>query len=135
MSVEEQINGNIVFDNSKTNLLKFDMPIGRKKYFIISLIIGGIMLTLGLIMRYLEVANALIPSYLVSVFIFVLFLLYLTIINDAKRFWDISEQRNKGLMFAIGLFLLNIILFFTSLKFISFVIYVCMILVRGKVVK
>ncbi len=61
--------------------------------------------------------------------------MFLTVINDSKRFWDLCEQKRKGLLFAIILFLLNIVLFFTGLKFLSFIVYMCMILVRGKLVK
>lgn len=133
--MEEEVQQNINFDESKTNLLKLDMPLGRKRYFIISLIIGFIMFILGLLVQLLETNNYLLPSFLIVIFLCLAALMYLTIINDAKRFWDLSEQKPKGLIFAIGLFILNIVLFFTKLKFLSFVIYVCMILVRGKLVK
>ncbi len=125
----------VVFDDSKTNLLKLDMPIGRKRYFIISFIIGAIMLVLGVLVKYLELANLLFPAVFIVVFLILSVLMFLTVINDSKRFWDLCEQKRKGLLFAIILFLLNIVLFFTGLKFLSFIVYMCMILVRGKLVK
>lgn len=125
----------VVFDDSKTNLLKLDMPIGRKRYFIISFIIGAIMLVLGVLVKYIELANLLLPAVFIVVFLILSVLMFLTVINDSKRFWDLCEQKRKGLLFAIILFLLNIVLFFTGLKFLSFIVYMCMILVRGKLVK
>ncbi len=134
--MEEQFQQeDVVFDDSKTNLLKLDMPIGRKRYFIISFIIGAIMLVLGVLVKYLELANLLFPAVFIVVFLILSVLMFLTVINDSKRFWDLCEQKRKGLLFAIILFLLNIVLFFTGLKFLSFIVYMCMILVRGKLVK
>lgn len=134
--MEEQFQQeDVVFDDSKTNLLKLDMPIGRKRYFIISFIIGAIMLVLGVLVKYIELANLLLPAVFIVVFLILSVLMFLTVINDSKRFWDLCEQKRKGLLFAIILFLLNIVLFFTGLKFLSFVVYMCMILVRGKLVK
>lgn len=134
--MEEQFQQeDVVFDDSKTNLLKLDMPIGRKRYFIISFIIGAIMLVLGVLVKYLELANLLFPAVFIVVFLILSVLMFLTIINDSKRFWDLCEQKRKGLLFAIILFLLNIVLFFTGLKILSFIVYMCMILVRGKLVK
>ncbi len=134
--MEEQFQQeDVVFDDSKTNLLKLDMPIGRKRYFIISFIIGAIMLVLGVLVKYIELANLLLPAVFIVVFLILSVLMFLTVINDSKRFWDLCEQKRKGLLFAIILFLLNIVLFFTGLKFLSFIVYMCMILVRGKLVK
>lgn len=134
--MEEQFQQeDVVFDDSKTNLLKLDMPIGRKRYFIISFIIGAIILVLGVLVKYIELANLLLPAVFIVVFLILSVLMFLTVINDSKRFWDLCEQKRKGLLFAIILFLLNIVLFFTGLKFLSFIVYMCMILVRGKLVK
>ena len=134
--MEEQFQQeDVVFDDSKTNLLKLDMPIGRKRYFIISFIIGAIILVLGVLVKYIELANLLLPAVFYSRFLILSVLMFLTVINDSKRFWDLCEQKRKGLLFAIILFLLNIVLFFTGLKFLSFIVYMCMILVRGKLVK
>ena len=107
--MEEQFQQDaVVFDDSKTNLLKFDMPIGRKRYFVFSFIIGSIILALGILVKYLELANALIPLVFIAIFFILASLVYLSVINDAKRFWDLSEQKHKGLIFAISLFLLNV---------------------------
>lgn len=134
--MEEQFQQDaVVFDDSKTNLLKFDMPIGRKRYFVFSFIIGSIILALGILVKYLELANALIPLVFIAIFFILASLVYLSVINDAKRFWDLSEQKHKGLIFAISLFLLNVALLFTGLKLLTFVLYLCLVLVRGKLVK
>ncbi len=67
--MEEQFQQeDVVFDDSKTNLLKLDMPIGRKRYFIISFIIGAIILVLGVLVKYIELANLLLPAVFIVVF-------------------------------------------------------------------
>lgn len=135
MSVEEEVQQNPIFDESKPNLFKLDMPFGRKKYFIISFVIGCVTMGLGVLVNLLEAVHYLLIPFLIIVFLCLATLLYLTIINDAKRFWDLSGRKSIGLILAIGLFILNIILFFTKLRFLTFIFYVCMILVRGKLVK
>lgn len=137
MGVEEKVQQNSIFGEAKTNLFKLDVPFGRKRYFIITFLIGCIVFGLGVLVNFLVSAHYLLLPSLIIVLLCFAVLTYLTIINDAKRFWDLSGRKSVGILLAIGLFILNlnVILFFTKLGFLTFIFYVCMILVRGKLIK
>lgn len=126
-----------IFNDERTSMFKIDMPIGRKKYFTNALIIGSGFALLILTAWIIEQIN--IPSVtgiaFIIGFIFYLFLLYLQILNDSKRLWDILGGKKTGITIAILIQLLNAFLIYLKIGYLPFIIFVVLILIPGKFIK
>jgi len=126
-----------IFNDSKSSILKADMPIGRKKYFTNALIIGtGIALVILTTMILEEInipAATQIVLFISSAFL--LCLLYLQILNDSKRLWDILGLKKTGIILAILIQILNLIFVYLKAGYIPFIIFILLILIPGKLIK
>lgn len=127
----------VIFDESKTNFLKIDTPIGKLKFFVNSVIIfvAQIIVTIGM---YFVGSNFYInPSlYWISFVVFILFL-YLFLVNYAKRLWDIMGNKKLAIIVAILLIMLSFTVYYSSiLAFIlNFIAFLILIFTSGKLIK
>ena len=128
----------VIFDESKTNFLKIDTPIGKLKFFVNSAIIffvTQIIVTIG--MYFVGSSFYINPSlYWISFVVFILFL-YLFLVNYAKRLWDIMGNKKLAIIVAILLIMLSFTVYYSSiLAFIlNFVAFLILIFTSGKLIK
>ena len=127
----------VIFDESKTNFLKIDTPIGKLKFFVNSVIIfvAQIIVTIGM---YFVGSNFYInPSLYWISFVVFIFFLYLFLVNYAKRLWDIMGNKKLAIIVAILLIMLSLTVYYSSiLAFIlNFVAFLILIFTSGKLIK
>ena len=127
----------VIFDESKTNFLKIDTPIGKFKFFVNSVIIfvAQIIVTIGM---YFVGSNFYInPSLYWISFVVFIFFLYLFLVNYAKRLWDIMGNKKLAIIVAILLIMLSFTVYYSSiLAFIlNFVAFLILIFTSGKLIK
>ena len=137
---EELLQEEIDYNNKVSSLLKFDIPIGRKKYFVNSLIIGASMILLGVVCKYLDTIILSLPTisalvYYLMIVLIMVFLIYLNVLNDSKRLWDCCSMKHVGLLLGICLLVIDIVLFCFKFSVVSFIVYLCLILIPGKLIK
>lgn len=127
----------VIFDESKTNFLKIDTPIGKLKFFVNSvfIFITQIIILFGI---YCIGSNFHVnPSlYWVSFVIFIFFF-YLFLVNYAKRLWDILGNKRFAIIVSILLMMLNFIVYYSSVvSFIaSFAAFLALLFIPGKLIK
>lgn len=127
-------------NNSRTSLLKIDIPIGKLKFFINSLILLFLQLfAIGLYLAlysYFKSPEAFIILTVIFGFIFGIPLIYFNFVNYTKRLWDITGNYKTALYAAIGIFLFFAISIFIPFSIIFILgIYLIMIFTHGKLVK
>lgn len=105
------------------NLFKYDMPVGRKQFIINTLII---VLTYTLVfMLFCGLRLFLGASLPVAIILITLFLLtyllmfYCMVINYAKRFYDITGDKQKSLLYVVLFFVLIFTLSFIKTLMIA----------------
>lgn len=126
------------YNDSKTNLLKFDMPIGKLRFFVNSIILFIIQMIV-VALYYLCYFITKSPESFIILFgifslIFGIPLLYLNFVNTTKRMWDITGTFHKGLWFSVGLFVTSFICVFLFPIAILF-FYFAMIFMPGIIIK
>ena len=122
----------VIFDESKTNFLKIDTPIGKLKFFVNSVIIfvAQIIVTIG--MYFVGSSFYINPSLYWISFVVFIFFLYLFLVNYAKRLWDIMGNKKLAIIVAILLIMLNSSILAFILNFVAFLI---LIFTSGKLIK
>lgn len=127
----------VIFDDSRTNFFKIDIPIGKLKFFVNSVIIfvAQIIVTIG--MYFVGSSFYINPSLYWISFVFFLFFLYLFLVNYAKRLWDILGNKKLSIIIAILLIMLSFTVYYSSiLAFIlNFVAFLILIFTSGKLIK
>lgn len=127
----------VIFDESKTNFLKIDTPIGKLKFFVNSVIIfvAQIIVTIG--MYFVGSSFYINPSLYWISFVVFIFFLYLFLVNYAKRLWDIMGKKKLAIIIAILLIMLSFTVYYSSiLAFIlNFVAFLILIFTSGKLIK
>lgn len=127
----------VIFDESKTNFLKIDTPIGKLKFFVNSVIIfvAQIIVTIG--MYFVGSSFYINPSLYWISFVVFIFFLYLFLVNYAKRLWDIMGNKKLAIIVAILLIMLSFTVYCSSiLTFIlNFVAFLILIFTSGKLIK
>ena len=127
----------VIFDESKTNFLKIDTPIGKLKFFVNSVIIfvAQIIVTIG--MYFVGSSFYINPSLYWISFVVFIFFLYLFLVNYAKRLWDIMGNKKLAIIVAILLIMLSFTVYYSSiLAFIlNFVSFLILIFTSGKLIK
>ncbi|DAA83528.1 MAG TPA: hypothetical protein DCS44_08480 [Cyanobacteria bacterium UBA10660] len=127
----------VIFDESKTNFLKIDTPIGKLKFFVNSVIIfvAQIIVTIG--MYFVGSSFYINPSLYWISFVVFIFFLYLFLVNYAKRLWDIMGNKKLAIIVAILLIMLSFAVYYSSiLAFIlNFVAFLILIFTSGKLIK
>lgn len=127
----------VIFDESKTNFLKIDTPIGKLKFFVNSVIIfvAQIIVTIG--MYFVGSSFYINPSLYWISFVVFIFFLYLFLVNYAKRLWDIMGNKKLAIIVAILLIMLSFTVYYSStLAFIlNFVAFLILIFTSGKLIK
>lgn len=127
-----------LFDDSKTSLLKIDMPIGKMKFFVNSIIIFVLQL-IAMIIYYLFYFTMKSPSSILALIIvtgllFGMPILYLNFVNYTKRMYDITGNFHRGIWFTVGLFAISFYCIFLFPLAILF-FYITMILMPGGLIK
>lgn len=127
----------VFFDESKTNFLKIDTPIGKLKFFVNSVIIfvAQIIVTIG--MYFVGSSFYINPSLYWISFVVFIFFLYLFLVNYTKRLWDIMGNKKLAIIVAILLIMLSLTVYYSSiLAFIlNFVAFLILIFTSGKLIK
>ena len=127
----------VIFDESKTNFLKIDTPIGKLKFFVNSVIIfvAQIIVTIG--MYFVGSSFYINPSLYWISFVVFIFFLYLFLVNYSKRLWDIMGNKKLAIIVAILLIMLSFTVYYSSiLAFIlNFVAFLILIFTSGKLIK
>ncbi len=127
----------VIFDESRTNFLKIDTPIGKLKFFVNSVIIfiTQIIILFGI---YCVGSNFHVsPSLYWFTFAVFIFFFYLFLVNYAKRLWDILGNKRFAIIVSILLMMLNFIVYYSSVvSFItSFVAFLALLFIPGKLIK
>lgn len=128
-----------IYNDKKSSLLKIDIPIGRLKFFVNSVIIFILaLLAAGICYLLLFLTGgfqgiALIISAILMI-ICCLGFLYLHFINIAKRNWDITGRKNLGIWITVALFILFAICMYTF-PIATILIYFIMLFLPGKLIK
>ncbi len=127
----------VIFDESKTNFLKIDTPIGKLKFFVNSVIIfiTQIIILFGI---YCVGSNFYVsPSLYWFTFAVFIFFFYLFLVNYAKRLWDILGNKRFAIIVSILLMMLNFIVYYSSVvSFIaSFAAFLVLLFIPGKLIK
>ncbi len=127
----------VIFDESKTNFLKIDTPIGKLKFFVNSVIIfiTQIIILFGI---YCVGSNFHVsPSLYWFTFAVFIFFFYLFLVSYAKRLWDILGNKRFAIIVSIILMMLNFIVYYSSVvSFIaSFVAFLALLFIPGKLIK
>ena len=127
----------VIFDESKTNFLKIDTPIGKLKFFVNSVIIfiTQIIILFGI---YCVGSNFHVsPSLYWFTFAVFIFFFYLFLVNYAKRLWDILGNKRFAIIVSILLMMLNFIVYYSSVvSFIaSFAAFLALLFIPGKLIK
>ncbi len=126
-----------IYDDTYSSLLKIDMPIGKMKFFINSIIIFLISIV-GIVLYYvfyfLTISSQAVLILIGLFFIFFgLPLIYLNFVNYTKRIWDLTGTKKHAVI-------ITIILFFTSFIFMFIfqiailLIYLFLIFYPGKLI-
>ena len=127
----------VIFEESKTNFLKIDTPIGKLKFFVNSVIIfvAQIIVTIG--MYFVGSSFYINPSLYWISFVVFIFFLYLFLVNYTKRLWDIMGNKKLAIIVAILLIMLSFTVYYSSiLAFIlNFVAFLILIFTSGKLIK
>lgn len=136
MNFEE--NQEIEYSDSKTNLLKIDMPIGKLRFFVNSIILFIIQMIVIALYYLCYFITKSPESFLILFGIFLLVfgipLLYLNFVNTVKRMWDIAGTFHRGLWLSVGLFVISFICVFLFPLAILF-FYFAMIFMPGTIIK
>ena len=133
----EEIVQDVIFDESKSNFLKIDTPIGKLKFFVNSVIIfvSQIIVIFGI---YCIGSNFHVsPSLYWVTFAVFIFFFYLFLVNYAKRLWDIFANKRLAIIVAILLIMLNFVVYYSSiLSFVlNFIAFLTLIFMSGKLIK
>lgn len=132
----EDISQDVIWDESKSNFLKIDTPIGKLKFFVNSVIIFIAQMIVLALLYFVGAKLYINLAYWVMFFAFIFFF-YLCLINYSKRLWDILGNRRNAVIVAILLIMLNFIVYYSSiLSFVlSFIAFLSLIFLSGKMVK
>ena len=103
-------------NKSLENLLKNNHPVGRVEFFKYTICIAVLQFILSLLFWFFTVP-----------------LLYLYLIQFMKRFWDITANKNFGMILGIIIFVISTISM-VIFPVLTFIIYLVMILLPGKIV-
>lgn len=127
-------------NDNRTSLLKIDIPVGKLKFFITSLILLFLQLfAIGLYLAlyfYFKSPEAFIILTVIFGFSFGIPLIYFNFVNYTKRLWDIIGNYKPALYTAIGIFLFFAISIFIPFSIVIILgIYLIMIFTHGKLVK
>lgn len=127
----------VIFEESKTNFLKIDTPIGKLKFFVNSVIIFVAQIIVAIGMYFVGSSFYINPSFYWISFVVFLFFLYLFWVNYAKRLWDIMGNKKLAIIVAILLIMLSFTVYYSSiLAFIlNFVAFLILIFTSGKLIK
>lgn len=127
----------VIFDESKTNFLKIDTPIGKLKFFVNSVIIFVVQIIVTIGMYFVGSSFYINPSLYWISFVVFLFFLYLFLVNYTKRLWDIMGNKKLAIIVAILLIMLSFTVYYSSiLAFIlNFVAFLILIFTSGKLIK
>lgn len=140
MSFDEtgkQISEEQNISDSNSNLLKIDMPIGKLKFFVNSIILFAIQMIVVALYYLLYFTTKNPSGFIILLILFILIfgipLLYLNFVNYAKRMWDISGKIHLGIWLTAGLFAISsICIFLFPLAILFF--YIAMIFLPGEIV-
>ena len=120
------------------NLLKINSPSGKLEFFKYAVIIGLIQTVCALMFVFLTSDVLGLKSIFWKPFIFVIVielpLLYLYFIQCARRLWDITGNKNTGLIINTALFVISVI-GMISFPIVTIIIFLVLILCQGKIVK
>ncbi len=126
------------------NLFKYDYPAGRLTFIvstILILIISFVVVVLSIELIYPALStNDQFPYLMAIMILLAIFLGYLGVINFAKRFYDLFADKQKGLFYAIFLYIINLAcsnipaMRYLFLAF-SFTVTLILLLKQGKLVK
>ena len=120
------------------NLLKINSPSGKLEFFKYAVIIGLIQTVCALMFVFLTSDVLGLKSIFWMPFIFVIVielpLLYLYFIQCARRLWDITGNKNAGLIISTVLFVISVI-GMISFPLVTIIIFLVLILCQGKIVK
>ena len=127
----------VIFDDSRTNFLKIDTPIGKLKFFVNSVIIFGAQIIVTIGMYFVGSSFYINPSLYWISFVVFIFFLYLFLVNYAKRLWDVLGNKKLAIIIAILLIMLSFTVYFSSvLSFVlNFVAFLILIFTSGKLIK
>ena len=127
----------VIFDESKTNFLKIDTPIGKLKFFVNSVIIFVAQIIVAIGMYFVGSSFYINPSLYWISFVVFIFFLYLFLVNYAKRLWDIMGNKKLAIIVAILLIMLSFTVYYcSSLAFIlNFVAFLILNFTSGKLIK
>lgn len=123
--------------DSRSNLLKFDCPIGKLKFFVNSVLIF-IYSILGVVAYYvISIAiggtKGLLVALGVFFLVFIIPTIYLNFVNYTKRIWDICENKKASIILVAALFILFLILKFIFIyPILELVSYFALLLISGK---
>ena len=97
-----------IYDDTYSSLLKIDMPIGKMKFFINSIIIFLISIV-GIVLYYvfyfLTISSQAVLILIGLFFIFFgLPLIYLNFVNYTKRIWDLTGTKKHAVIITIILY-------------------------------
>lgn len=125
-------------NNNIENFVKINNPSGKLEFFKVSIAIVLFQLLLSLVFLYI-IGNILgLKSIIWFPFIFVIFvelpLLYLYFIQCAKRAWDITGNKNSGILMGAIVFTI-IIIFMIYFPPVTILLYLILILLNGKIIK
>lgn len=127
----------ITQNDSDSKLFKLDMPIGKLKFFVNSIILFAIHLVIIGLYCLIYFMTKTPESYIALLGIFLLIfgipMLYLNFVNYTKRMWDITGSFHRGLWFTVGLFAISSICIFLFPIAILF-FYFAMIFMPGELV-
>lgn len=120
------------------SLLKINSPSGKLEFFKYSIVIILIQTICALIFVFLASDTLGLKSIFWLPFLFVIVielpLLYLYFIQCARRLWDITGNKNAGLIINTVLFAISVI-GMISFPLITIIIFLVLILCQGKIVK
>lgn len=133
----EDITQEVIFDDSKTNLLKFDTPIGKLKFFVNSVIIFVVQNLVLFGIYCIGSKFHVNPSLYWVTFVLFIFFFYLFLVNNAKRLWDIFANKRLAIIVAISLIMINFLVYYSSiLAFVlNFLAFLTLIFTSGKLIK
>ena len=120
------------------SLLKINSPSGKLEFFKYSIVIGLIQTICAFMFVFLTSDVLGLKSIFWLSFLFVIVielpLLYLYFIQCARRLWDITGNKNAGLIISTVLFVISVI-GMISFPLVTIIIFLVLILGQGKIVK
>lgn len=120
------------------SLLKINSPSGKLEFFKYSIVIGLIQTICAFMFVFLTSDVLGLESIFWLPFLFVIVielpLLYLYFIQCARRLWDITGNKNAGLIISTVLFVISVI-GMISFPLVTIIIFLVLILCQGKIVK